>query len=168
MDMKCRLWIPLAGCVVGFDVPYAIPQQTVPGDPVSHAAGSALSSSPVNPFALDINLEQEESAHNTSVVSHVYLASLAFDITSGKSDCFDFVQSVTISVQSTQSDSKLPPAVIATGMNPGCVQHFDLTPTSVDLKPYIDEGASVTSTGQGVPPDHDETFDGNLVLHAET
>lgn len=158
----------MASCAIGFDIPYDIPQQTVPGDAVSHAAGTVLSGTPVDPFALDINLQQDEQAHNVSVVSHVYLTSLEFDITSGGGDCFDFVQSVSISVESTKPGTTLEPAVIATGSSPGCVQRFALTPTSVDLKPYIDEGASVTSSAKGVPPDHDETFDGSLVLHAET
>jgi len=158
----------LAACAIGFDVPYDIPQQTVPGDAVSHAAGTLLSGSPVNPFALNVNLQQEEQANHVSVISHVHLSSLELDITSGGGDCFDFVSSVTISVSSTKSGTTLQPAVIATGSNPGCVKKFVLSPTSVDLKPYIDEGASVTSEGQGVPPDHSETFNGKLVLHAET
>jgi hypothetical protein len=158
----------VAGCSFGFDVPYDVPQQTVPGDAVSHAAGTLLSGSPVNPFALNINLQEEEQANHAAIVSHVHLASLAFDITSGGSDCFDFVGSATISIQSSKSGSQLPTAVIATGSNPGCVKHFELTPTAIDLKPYIDEGATVTSTGDGVPPDHDETFNGKLVLHAQT
>jgi hypothetical protein len=166
--MRVLLCLLFAGCVIGFDIPYSIPQQTVPGDTVSHAAGTLLSGSPVDPFALDISLSQQEQANHVSAISHVYLTSLSFDITSGGSDCFDFVQSVTLSVASTKSGSALPTAVIATGTSPGCVRHFALTPTSVDLKPYIDEGAQVTSSGQGVPPDHDETFDGQLVLHADT
>ena len=61
----------------------------------------------------------------------------------------------------------LQPVVIATGASPGCVQTFALTPTpNVDLKPYIDEGASVTMTGQAIPPADNVSFDGALVLHA--
>lgn len=158
----------LASCAIGFDVPYDIPQQTVPGDPVAHAAGSLLSGTPVDPFQLDVNLDEEEQAHHVAAISHVYLSSLDFDITSGGSDCFDFVQSVTISIESTKPGTTLQPSVVATGTSPGCVTHFALTPTSVDLEPFIEEGARVTSTGQGVPPDHDETFTGHLVLHAVT
>jgi hypothetical protein len=166
--MRTILLLAIASCAIGFDIPYSIPQQTVPGDAVSHAAGTVLSGSPVDPFELDINLQEDEQANHVSIVSHVYLTSLELDITSGGGDCFDFVQSVSISVESTKPGTMLKPAIIATGSSPGCVQQFVLTPTSVDLEPYIDEGASVTSAGQGVPPDHDETFDGRLVLHAAT
>jgi hypothetical protein len=166
--MKAIVFAVMASCAIGFDIPYNIPQQTVPGDAVSHGAGTVLSGTPVDPFELDINLEEDEQAHHVSVASHVYLTSLELDITSGGGDCFDFVQSVSISIESTKPGTMLKPAVIATGSTPGCVRQFVLTPTSVDLEPYIDEGASVTSTGQGIPPDHDETFDGHLVLHAET
>lgn len=158
----------VASCAIGFDISSSIPEQTVPGDAVSHAAGTVLSGAPVDPFELDVNLQEDEQAHHVSVVSHVYLTSLELDITSGGGDCFDFVQSVSISIESTKPGTMLKPAVIATGSSPGCVQKFVLTPTSVDLEPYIEEGASVTSSGQGVPPDHDEAFDGSLVLHAET
>ena len=150
---------------IGFDIPYAIPEQTVQGDPIAHAAGTLLAGAPINPFNLNIDLQQEEQAHQVNGISHVTLSSLGFSITNG-SGCFDFVKDVTISVESTKSGTALPPAVIATGSNPGCVQTFDLQPTSVDLEPYIDEGASVTSSGHGVPPSSNVTFDGNLVLHA--
>ena len=159
------LFFALACGGVGFDIPYDIPEQTVPGDPVAHAAGTLLAGAPINPFTLGIDLQQEEQAHDTSVVSHVTLSSLGFTITKS-SGCFDFVKDVSISVESTKSGTTLPPAVIATGANPGCVQTFDLQPTAVDLKPYIDEGARITSSGHGVPPSSDVTFDGHLVLHA--
>jgi len=159
------LFVVLACGAVGFDIPYAVPEQTVQGDPVAHAAGTLLGGTPINPFSLSIDLQQEEQAHDVSAISHVTLSSLAFSITKN-SGCFDFVKDVSISIESSKSGTTLPPAVIATGSNPGCVQTFDLEPTDVDLRPYIEEGANVTSSGHGVPPSSNVTFDGQLVFHA--
>ena len=166
MESRAALLFFVLACGgVGFDIPYAIPEQTVQGDPVAHAAGTLLAGTPINPFSLSIDLQQEEQAHDVSAISHVTLSSLGFTITKN-SGCFDFVQDVSISIESTKSGTALAPAVIATGSSPGCVQTFDLQPTGVDLKPYIDEGASVTSSGHGIPPSSNVTFDGQLVLHA--
>jgi hypothetical protein len=163
---RCAFLLFFAGCAVGFDIHYTVPEQQVAGDPVAHAAGMVLGNAPINPFALDINLSQQEQANNVSGISTVTLTQMSFTITNS-SGCFDFVQDVTISVASTKPGTTLQPAVIATGSNPGCVQTFVLQPTSVNLKPYIDEGAQATTAGHAIPPAQTVTFDGSLTLHAQ-
>ena len=102
---------------------------------------------------------------------HVYLHSLALTIvpSGSASQCWDFVDSITLTVSSTREGTTLQPTTIAQATEPGCVQTLVVSPLpNVDLQPYIQEGASVTSSGEGVPPANDVTFDGTFVLDAET
>ena len=149
---------------LGFDIPYDIPAQTVPGNAAAHATGVVVSA-PLSAFPINIDLVQQAKANGVSgAVSHVTLTSLDLAITG--SGCFDFIQDVTISISSTKPGTALPSAVIATGSNPGCVQTFTLQTTAVDLKPYLDEGAQATPSGHGIPPASDVSFNGHLVAHA--
>jgi len=157
---------------LGFDIPYAVPEQSVPGNAAANAAGIAIDSPPIT-FPINVDLATEAQNNHVNAISQVTLTSLSLTITatdepSGDTDCFDFVESVSLSVASTKSGSALQPQVIATGNNPGCVQTFVLTPSpNVNLKPYIDEGANVTMTGQAIPPADDISFNGAMNLHAQ-
>lgn len=149
---------------IGFDIGYDIPQQTAPGNAAANAAGVAVDAT-LPPFPINIDVEKQEQANGVSgVVSTVTLTSLSLSTTNGA--CFDFVQSLSISISSTKAGSSLPPVVVATGSNPGCVSTFNLQTTSVNLKPYFDEGAQATPEVSGVPPASDVTFNGHLVAHA--
>jgi hypothetical protein len=153
------------GSVVAFDIPYDVPEQTVPGNATAHAAGVSVSA-PLMPFPVNIDVAQQAKANGVSgVISTVTLTSLSLSITKS-SGCFDFVQDISISISSTKAGTALQPAVIATGSNPGCVQTFNLQTTSVNLKPYLDEGAQATPSGHGIPPATDVSFNGHLVAHA--
>jgi len=145
----------VSGCSsIGFDMSYDLPDLSVPGDPQAHAAA---------PFAIAVDLGQQQS--HAGEVSTVTLASIEFSITD-ESGCFDFVDDVSLTIASTKPGTTLAPAVVATASGPGCVHTFSLTPATVDLKPYLDEGATVRATGSGVPPATAVTFDGHVVLHA--
>ena len=147
----------VSGCSsigLGFDMSYDVPNLSVPGDPHADA---------VAPFAVDVDIGQQQS--HADEVSTVTLASIEFSITD-QSGCFDFVDDVSLTISSTKPGTTLAPAVVATASGPGCVHTFSLTPTAVDLKPYLAEGAIVSATGSGVPPASAVTFDGHIVLHA--
>lgn len=154
------------GCsfAVGFDLPYDVPELTVPGDPAAHASATPYDGSTA-PFAIDVDLSQAVRPSQASSVSTVRLASITFTITNA-SGCFDFVDTVELSIESTKAGSTLPPAVVATGAHPGCVETVALVPTTLNVRPYLVEGASVRVTGSGVPPANAVTFDGHVVLHA--
>ena len=167
--LACLLCV--AGCnldlsaVTSFDIPYDVPEQTVPGNATAHAAGVVVDA-PLQPFPVNINVAQDAQSSGVSgVVSTVTLTSLSLSITKS-SGCFDFVQDISISISSTKPQSSLPSVVVATGSNPGCVTTWNLQTTSVNLKPYLDEGAQATPTGHGIPPASDVSFDGHLVAHA--
>jgi hypothetical protein len=151
--------------ITSFDIPYDIPEQTVPGNATAHAAGVVVAA-PLQPFPVNIDVaKQAQSSGVSGVVSTVTLTSLTLSITKG-SGCFDFVQDISISISSTKAGTSLQPAVIATGTAPGCVTSWTLQTTSVNLKPYLDEGAQATPTGHGIPPAADVSFNGHLVAHA--
>ncbi len=158
---------------IGFDITRPIAEQSVQGDSFGHTAGMLLGQSAINPFQLQIDLATEEAAHNSGPVQHVRLRALSFAITAtaepaGDSDCFDFVDSATLTVESTMSGSQLAPQTIATVNQPGCVRTLDFTVVStVDLAPYIREGFRVTTNGRGIPPADDVSFAGNITLRAE-
>ena len=167
---RALLFSILAGCnfnlssVAAFDIPYDIPAQTVPGNALANQAGVAVDFS-LPPFPINVDVAQQAKNNGVGgVISTVTLTSLSLTITQGT--CFDFANSLTITVSSTKSGSSLQPAVIATGSSPGCVTTWNLTPSNVNLKPYLDEGAQATPSGNGVPPAADETFTGHLVAHA--
>jgi len=165
------LFTVLAACnidlssVASFDVPYDIPEQTVPGNAAANAAGIVIDA-PLQPFPVNIDIAQQAKQNGVSgVISTVTLTSIALDITNA-SGCFDFVQDISISISSTKAGSTLPPVVIATGSNPGCVTSWALTTSAVNIKPYLDEGAQATPSGHGIPPASDVSFNGRLVAHA--
>ena len=164
-----RLAVVLAafvlGCsVIGFDMPFDVPNVTVPGNPTAHAMATPFEGSAA-PFALDVDLTQAAKDNKLpGAISTVTISTLDFTVTSD--GCFDFIDDVSLTIESTKPDTKLPPAVVATGTAPGCVRVMSLVPTDVDLKPYIVEGATVHATCSGIPPASPVTFDGRVVLHA--
>ena len=150
--------------VAAFDIPYDIPAQNVPGNTLANQAGIAIDFS-LPAFPINVDVAQQAKQNGVGgVISTVTLTSLAFTITQGT--CFDFANSLTITISSTKAGTTLQPAVIATGSSPGCVTTWNLTPTNVNLKPYLDEGAQAAPSGNGIPPAQDETFTGHLVAHA--
>jgi hypothetical protein len=158
---------------VGFDISRVVPEQTVTGDPVAHAAGIALSDrSPIPPFQLSVDLAAE-SAPYSIVVQRVLLKKLAFDISltnqpAGDTDCWDFVDELHVSVESTQAGSTLPRTEVASIAQPGCVSHLEMSVrNTVNLKPYIEQGLRLIATGTGLPPADDVSFTGAVTLRAE-
>lgn len=114
------------------------------------------------PLRLNINLQQELDAQNATGAKAVNLRALKLKITdterpSGDTDDFDFLSKATLYVESTKSGTTLERKQIAT-IDPvpsGQTEvAFDVD-DSVDLKPYIEEGMRLTSSGSGsVPPDN--------------
>jgi hypothetical protein len=154
------------GSVAGFDIPYDIPDQTVPGNAVANSAGVVVAVT-LPAFPINIDVVQEAQANGVSgAVSTVELTSMSFTMDAASSTCFDFIQDLSITISSTKPGTTLAPVVIASGSNPGCVTTWNLTPSNVNIKPYLDEGAQATPAGQGIPPASDETFDGHIVAHA--
>ena len=68
-------------------------------------------------------------------------------------------------VRSSVEGSSLPRVEIASVVDPGAVtsMEFDVE-SSVDLKPYVDEGSVVESEASGTVPTDDVSYDGEGVF----
>jgi len=161
-----RLVLPLvAGCsIADFDVDQGIPEQRVPG---SSIPGPLTTLFPV-PISLD--LQSRIKARDTGPIDGVTLKSLALTITAtdrppGDTDDWSFVDHVDVFVQSTKPGSALPRVKIAGVAMPGAVQTMTFTVDGgVNLKPYVDEGSQIDSTGAGTAPSDDVSYDGTSVF----
>ena len=153
------LALAMAGCsVLDFDVSQAIPSQTIQG------SGLPTQLAAVFPLPLNLDLSSQIKSHDTGPIDSVTLSSLHLDITSSTGD-WSFVSSVDVFVESTKSGTALPKVQIASVASPGKVRTLAFkVDGDVNLKPYIDEGSQVDSSGSGTQPTDDVTYDGEGVF----
>ena len=166
--------LTVAGCapgLLGADVSRELPEQTIPGDPVAHAAAAGLLQVGMGTAPV-IELESANPAVDTTGLNQILLRALTMDITStaeppGDADCWDFVLNTNVYIESTRQGSVLPRMKIASGGAPGCVRSMVLTPVAdVNLKPYTDQGFRVVAEAAGVPPEDAVSFVTHLGLRA--
>lgn len=152
---------------IRFDIGQAVPEQRVMGSALGALLGVFLPS----PFALTVNLEQETRARGTGPAQSAGLKALSFRLTNvpnppRSSDNFDFVDRIEIFVESAKSGSSLSKQKIADlltvprGVTTLSLQCYPM----VDLVPYINEGARLSSTASGKTPPQDVTFDGQITI----
>lgn len=160
--------VALTACS-GFDIEEPIPEQRVKG----LLLGGLLSELFVEPIPLDIDIAAETAARDTGPAQSVTLESFTLAVTptavsSGDSDDFDFIDAITVQVESRRAGSALPPGIVATlDPVPRGVQEISLTPTELDLLPYVEEGARIRASVRGSTPPDDVTIDGTVVLTVE-
>lgn len=152
---------------IRFDIGQAVPEQRVMGSALGALLGVFLPS----PFALTVNLEQETRARGTGPAQSAGLKALSFRLTNvpnppRSSDNFDFVDRIEIFVESAKSGSSLSKQKIADlltvprGVTTLSLQCYPM----VDLVPYINEGARISSMASGKTPPQDVTFDGQITI----
>jgi hypothetical protein len=147
-----------AGCgIADFDVEQPVPAQTIPG------SGLPAPLAAIFPLPFDLDISSKIKARDTGPIDGVTLSSLTLDITSSGGD-WSFVTSIDVFVTSTKSGSMLPRTKIASATSPGAVRTLSFQVEAVNLKPYIDEGSQVDSTGTGTQPTQPVTFDGKGVF----
>lgn len=157
-----------AGCgALRFDIGQAVPEQRITGS----VLGALLASFIPTPFSLNINLAQETQARGTGPAQSAGLKALSFRLTNipnppRSSDNFDFVDRIEIFVESTKSGTSLTKQKVADLLTvPRGVQTLNLQCyPNVDLVPYINEGARISSTAAGKVPPQDVTFDGQITI----
>ncbi len=153
--------VALSGCgIADFDVSQPIPEQMIQGSGIPAPLAGLFSI----PISLDLSAQikqQTTGPIGTIELSKLTLTITATDMPSGDTDDWSFVSDITVSVSSSKSGSTLPMVEIAHVTNPGPVQSFDfVVDSSVDIKPYVDEGSTVESTGHGTAPPDDVSYDG--------
>lgn len=152
------LGVTLAGCgIADFDVDQPVPQQTIQG------SGIPAPLAAIFPLPLSLDLSSKIKAKDTGPIDSVTLSSLTLHITSAGD--WSFVQTIDVSVSSSKPGTTLPKAKIASVASPGAVQTLNFqVEGGVNLKPYIDEGSVVDSSGMGTQPTQSVTFDGQGVF----
>lgn len=162
--------LALAGCGLGrFDVSRDFAEEMVPGSPLGGLLG------PISiPIPITIDLAAETEARHTGPVQHVRLEALSLTITAtdlppGDHDDFSFIDSIDIYLESTASGSSLPRQRVARAQSiaAGTTNLELATDATVDLKPYIEEGARLTANASGHAPPDDVSFDGHYTLGIE-
>ena len=148
---------------IGFDVSQDIPQQTIQGSPL----GALLPSFLPTPFAITIDVKQQEMMHDTGPATSANLKSLTFSALphAMPSGNFDFVDEIHIFVAAPQS-SGLPMTEIAT-LKPvpkGQTTISLAVVPGVNLLPYINAGATISAQASGHQPAMDFSYDGSVVI----
>ena len=154
----------LGGCgVADFDISQSTPEQTIPGSGLPGPL-AALFQLPLN-----LDLSSQIKQMDTGPIDSVTLSSISLTITttdepSGDTDDWSFVQEVHVFVSGTNGSS-LPRVEIAKIVSPGAVQtmNFDVD-GGVNLKPYVDQGSVVDSTGSGTQPPDDVSYEGSATF----
>jgi hypothetical protein len=149
----------LAGCgIADFDVDQPVQPQTIQG------SGIPAPLAAIFPLPLSLDLESKIRAHDTGPIDSVTLSSLTLHITSSGGD-WSFVTRIEVSVSSTKQGTTLPKVKIASVSSPGAVRDLKFqVESSVNLKPYIDDGSQIDSSGMGTQPTQTIMFDGTGVF----
>lgn len=150
-----------AGCgVADFDIEQPIPEQRVQG------SGLPAPLAALFPLPLDLDLSAKIREQTTGPIDSVTLASLTLSITAtdqgtGDTDDWSFVDEIHVFVASSKSGSSLPRVEIASTTAPGAVTRIEFTVDgSVNLKPYVEEGSVVESSGRGTLPADNVSYEG--------
>jgi hypothetical protein len=150
--------------VADFDVDQPVLEQQIQGSGIPAPLAALF------PLPLNLDLEAKIKAHDTGPIDSVTLSSLALTITAtsepaGDTDDWSFVDHVDVFVESTKTGTTLPKVKIASVNAPGAVRTMTfVVEGGVNLKPYIDEGSKVDSSGSGTVPVDDVSYDGKAVF----
>ncbi|RDV38861.1 hypothetical protein DV096_08685 [Bradymonadaceae bacterium TMQ3] len=104
---------------------------------------------------LSVNLQQELQAQDADGAQAVYLTDLTFALENDSEEPnFDFIDEVTITIESARSGSDLPSVELARrAPAPEDTARFALEiAEGVNLKPYIEEGMRLSSDASGSAP----------------
>lgn len=174
MHPYARLAVPLLfvaittchGDTIAFDISQNIPEQVIPGDPVANSVASGADG------GLSLHFSPSVGPMTVDGLASLGLRSLQLSITAsrepeGDTDCWDFLDSAAVSIESTLEGSSLARAPVASVTQPGCITTLVFTPADgLDLLPYVREGFRLVIDVTGVPPPDDVSFDGRFVMRA--
>jgi hypothetical protein len=154
--------ISVLGCnPLQFDIDVEIPEQIVEGSgwPIDEGI-----------FAPDLSLEisQAIEEQETGPIDTIFIKSFTLSITSTEIDGtedvdnFDFLSSVSVTIESTKTDTTLEPKKIAEIQSvPDGQTELDFTVyDDINLQPYVDEGFIINSNVDGSQPTDNVSFDG--------
>jgi hypothetical protein len=156
--------------VGAFDLVQPLAEQRVVGSPLGGVLGGFFEV----PIPLEVDLAAETMARETGPAQAVRLRSLTLGVTAtaeegDDTDDLSFIDRVDIFVESREGGSSLPRVRVATlgDVAPGTREVSFDTDEEVNLLPYVQEGARLTSEGEGTAPPDDVTFAGEAILTVE-
>ncbi len=151
----------LGACgIADFDIEQPIPEQRVQG------SGLPAPLAALFPLPLDLDLSAEIKERTTGPIDSVSLTALTLSITptdqaAGDTDDWSFVDEIRVFVASSKAGTSLPRVEIASTAAPGAVTTIEFTvDSSINLKPYVEEGSVVESSGRGRLPTDNVSYDG--------
>ncbi len=169
----CRLLLVLAAPLLlscsglEFDVSRELPEQRLEGNVLSEVLEGIFE----NPITFDVNVQAETAARDTGPAQSAHMQSLTLRITEtaeteGDEDNFNFLETVDIYIESAEQDSSLPRKKIAElpEITPDQKRLEFITDQSVNLLPYANEGAVITSEASGSPPPDEVSFAGSYTI----
>ncbi len=159
------LGLTLLSCgPVQFDIEVDIPEQVVEGSGWPIDLGI---------FAPDLtlNISQAIEEQETGPIDTIFIKSFSLSITSTEIDGtedvdnFDFLSSVTVSIESTKDGTSLLSKKIAEIQSvPDGQTELDFTVyEDINLQPYVEEGFIINSSVEGSQPTDNVSFDGLTV-----
>jgi hypothetical protein len=150
-----------ASCgVFHFDVAQAIPPQEVPGGLVAHFLTNLLPA----PLRLTIDVKTETEKQGTGPATSAALKRLTLNALSGNGQppTFDFLDSVVVYAEASGLEKREVARLSPVPRGAGTI---DFTVSrDVDLLPYLQRGATLTTTATGSAPESTFTFDGEAVV----
>jgi hypothetical protein len=163
--MRLLVLVMFAGCgITDFDISQDVPEQEVQGSGIPAPIAALF------PLPLSLDLSAEIAKQTTGPIDSVTLSSLELSITDtrrpgGDTDTWEFVDEIHVFVKSSVAGSTLPRVEIASIVSPGAVTTMSFAvESSVDIKPYVDEGSIVESEASGTVPADDVSYDGEGVF----
>jgi hypothetical protein len=163
--MRLLVLVMFAGCgITDFDISQDVPEQEVQGSGIPAPIAALF------PLPLSLDLSAEIAKQTTGPIDSVTLSSLELSITDtrrpgGDTDTWEFVDEIHVFVKSSVAGSTLPRVEIASIVSPGAVTTMSFAvESSVDIKPYVDEGSIVESEASGTVPTDDVSYDGEGVF----
>jgi hypothetical protein len=158
----------LSGCgVLDFDVTQSIPPQMIPGDPVAAAAGQVVSGGGLLPNPVGVDVGAQIRAHGGGALDSAHLKTLTLTIDpNSPTQNFDWLDELHIQLASIKPGTTLAKVEIASAtMIPKGQKTITLKlNASVNLLPYLNEGATIGADGSGRVTAQGVTFRGTVVI----
>lgn len=145
---------------IRFDLEQPIAEQKVPGS----LLGGVLPNFFPNPFKLTIDVQAETEKRGTGPATAAFLKSLTLSATpaGNPSGTFDFLDEVHVFVEAPGLE-KVEVATLKPVPKGQTSVSFTVVP-EINLLPYVNAGATMSTTATGTQPAKDFTFDGKAVF----
>ena len=150
-----------------FTIDQAIPEQMIQGSAVPAVLSGVFA------IPLNVNISSQIAAQATGTIHSVTIDDLELDITktdepTGDTDDWSFITHVTVTLKSTKTGTTLPAVTIGTVDGSASQKLIFTVDSTIDVKPYIDEGGEIDAPGSGTQPTDDVSYNGTATFTVHT